>query len=313
MPIPDVSLARLRAFLTVVDAGGFTAAAQRLHLTQQAVSAAVTRLEGDLGVRLLERTSRTQRLTGAGAAFADHAREIVEAWERAVSETHQLDRADRRVLRVGAMAGAALELTDPILEAFAAAEPGATVELEPHLYDDPSAGLLGGTADVALLRPPLTLDGLVLTDLLVEPRIVLVAESHPLAGRGTVSLDQLRPFAVARPAGPDDVWNAFWSADADPASSLPVTTLEEALELVAAGRAWALAPIGWTRFYARIGLDALLSDELPPSVLALGRRRGERNPLVHRFIDVALRVAAQHPDAVPHAVPPTRATAARPG
>jgi DNA-binding transcriptional LysR family regulator len=307
VPVPDVSLARLRAFLAVVDHAGFTAAARQLHLSQQAVSAAVTRLEAELGVLLLQRSHRGPEPTPAGAAFAERARELVGHWEGTVAEAQRLDRARRQVLRVGAMAGAALELTEPILRAFAELEPEASVELEPHLYDDPSAGLASGSTDVAFLRPPLGAERLVLTELLVEPRVILVGAGHPLAGRGRIALDELRPFAAARPAGPDERWNGFWSAEADPAGALPVTTLEEAFELVAAGRAWAVAPIGWTRFHARPGLAVLTSDELPPSVLALGRRRGERNPLVHRFLAAATSIAARHLDLVPNATTPAPA------
>lgn len=302
--LSDVHTSRLRVFLAVVDRGSFTAAAEHLHLTQQAVSAAVARLEDDLHVRLMERTTRSYGPTPVGAAFAEQARAIVAAWDSAVASAHRKERLDRSVLRVGAMAGAALELTEPILEAFATFEPDASVELEPHLYDDPSAGLRSGSTDVAFLRPPLEDDDLVLTGLLVEPRVILVATGHPLVERDRIAFDDLREFAAARPAGPDEVWNRFWSANADPATSIPVTTLESAFELVAAGRAFALAPVGWTRFHQRIGLQALLSPELPPSVLAIARRKRERSPLVHRFIEAATEVAASQLERVPAASAP---------
>ncbi|WP_354700718.1 hypothetical protein DSM112329_01004 [Paraconexibacter sp. AEG42_29] len=304
MPPTDVHTSRLRVFLAVVDTGSFTLAARELHLTQQAVSAAVARLEDDLGVRLLERTTRSGHPTPAGGQFADRARTLLADWDEAVTSANHQGRMDRRLLRVGAMAGAALELTDPIVAAFAASEPGAIVEFEPHLYDDPSAGLRSGTTDVAFLRPPLTDDGLVVVDLLTEPRLILVGLGHPLAGRDQIALDELRPFAAARPAGPDQRWNDFWSAGADPSTSRPVATLESAFELVASGQAFAIAPVGWTRFYSRVGLHALTSPDLPPSVLAIGRRTGDQNPLVHRFIETAVHLAATRLDLVPASRPP---------
>ncbi|WP_320670108.1 LysR family transcriptional regulator [Patulibacter defluvii] len=302
--VSDVHTSRLRVFLAVVDRGGFTAAAEHLHLTQQAVSAAVAKLEEELHVRLMERTTRSYGPTAVGAAFAEQARAIVAAWDSAVAAAHRRERLDRSVLRVGAMAGAALELTEPILAAFAALEPDASVELEPHLYDDPSAGLRSGSTDVAFLRPPLQDEDLVLTPLLVEPRVVIVGAGHPLAERGEVAMADLAAHTAARPAGPDETWNDFWSAGADPVRSIPVTTLESAFELVAAGRAFALAPVGWTRFYQRLGLQAVVSPDLPPSPLAIARRARERSPLVHRFVEAAVAVAGEQLALVPAAAPP---------
>jgi DNA-binding transcriptional LysR family regulator len=299
VPPLDVHTSRLRIFLAVVDTGSFTGAAQVLHLTQQSVSGAVARLERDLGVPLLDRTPRSSVPTPAGHALAARARTVLVDWDAAVAAVDRAARTERRVLRVGAMAGAALELTDPIMAAFAAAAPDVAVELQPHMYDDPSGGLHGGTTDVAFLRPPLADADLVVAPLLREPRLVLVGASHPLAGRGEVRLDELRPFAAARPAGPDEVWNAFWSAGADPATSRPVTTLESAFELVASGQAFAIAPVGWTRYYSRTGLHALTCPDLPPSTLAVARRRDERNPLALRFFETAVDLARTAHDVVP--------------
>lgn len=67
----------LRSFIAVADSGGFTRAAQRLHLTQSAISAHIRRLEGDAGHRLLERTTRSVSLTPAGTRLAGYARTIL--------------------------------------------------------------------------------------------------------------------------------------------------------------------------------------------------------------------------------------------
>ncbi|QXI47621.1 MULTISPECIES: LysR family transcriptional regulator [Pseudomonas] len=67
----------LRSFIAVADSGGFTRAAQSLHLTQSAISAHIRRLESDAGHRLLERTTRSVSLTPAGTRLAGYARTIL--------------------------------------------------------------------------------------------------------------------------------------------------------------------------------------------------------------------------------------------
>ena len=67
----------LRSLLAVADSGGFTRAAERLHLTQSAISAHIRRLESEAGQKLLERTTRSVSLTPAGARLAGYARTIL--------------------------------------------------------------------------------------------------------------------------------------------------------------------------------------------------------------------------------------------
>ncbi|HWO17519.1 MAG TPA: LysR family transcriptional regulator, partial [Kofleriaceae bacterium] len=117
--VDRLTLPRLRAFLAVADEQSFTRAAARLHVAQQALSATVRRLERELGARLFERTTREVRLTPAGEAMLDAARRALGELERGISEARRIERRGRGSLSVGVMAGAALELTDPILAAFA--------------------------------------------------------------------------------------------------------------------------------------------------------------------------------------------------
>jgi DNA-binding transcriptional LysR family regulator len=284
---------RLRAFLAVAEEGSFTRAAARLHVAQQALSTTVRRLEREVGATLFERTTRAVKLTPAGEAMQDSARRALGELARGVGEARRVDRRGRGTLAIGVMAGAALELTDPILAAFARELPDAEVALDPHLYDDPSAGLRAGTSDVALLRLPLDERGLELRRLFAEPRVATLSARHPLAHKTELSLRDLQETTVVRPASPDPVWNDFWTAGAP--HTVDVRTLEATLELIGARRAIAISAAGWVRFYPRPGVRNLPVAGLSPSEVALAWRRGETNPLVRRFVDVALATARAHP------------------
>jgi DNA-binding transcriptional LysR family regulator len=292
----DLNLSRLRAFLLVAEELSFTRAAARLHVAQQALSATIRRLERDVGVRLFDRSTRAVQLTPAGHALVRRTRRALDELAHGVADARRADRQGNGSLAIGVMAGAALELTDPILAACASQLPETTVALDPHLYDDPSAGLRGGTSDVAILRLPLEPRGLELTHLFSEPRVATLSARHPLARRTSLTLEDLHATTIVRPASPDPIWNEFWAAGCP--TTVEARTLEATLELISAGRAVAISAAGWTRFYPRPGLRSLAVAGLARSDVALAWRKGEANPLVRRFVDLALTTARAHPSIV---------------
>lgn len=102
--------------------------------------------------------------------------------------------------------------------------------------------------------------------------------------------------AIVRPASPDPMWNEFWAAGCP--TTVDARTLEATLELISAGRAVAISAAGWARFYPRPGIRSLPVAGLARSDVALGWRKGEANPLVRRFVDLALATARAHPSLV---------------
>src|SRR3954470_17679382 len=98
-PVPD--LRQLRTFVAVAEELNFTRAAERLHLAQQAVSKSVRQLEDELGVPLLERTTRDVRLTAAGAALLESGRDALAAADAAFTRARDVGRGLAGTVRVG--------------------------------------------------------------------------------------------------------------------------------------------------------------------------------------------------------------------
>src|SRR5215468_3025547 len=96
-PPPTLDIDAVRAFTLVAELQSFTRAAQATATTQSAVSLKLKRLEARLAARLVERTPRLVRLTAAGAAFLDRARELLAAHDRALS----IEPAPERRLSLG--------------------------------------------------------------------------------------------------------------------------------------------------------------------------------------------------------------------
>ena len=97
----NIEVRHLRYFVAVAEEASFTAAARRVHVTQQVLSAQIRQLEHALGVQLLERTSRGAALTTAGASFLTGARATLAQLDRAASAARNSARAITGVLPVG--------------------------------------------------------------------------------------------------------------------------------------------------------------------------------------------------------------------
>jgi DNA-binding transcriptional LysR family regulator len=202
------------------------------------------------------------------------------------------------------MAGAALELTEPILAEMAKRHPTITVELEHHLYDDPTAGLLAGSTDVAFLRPPLSGTSISSNVLFVEPRVAVMSARHELASRSSVQAADLERHVLTRPDGPDDRWNAFWALARTRDRCFPARTLEEALEHAASSQAVTIAALGWARYFPRKGLVAVPIADIADSALTVARLKGPQNEHIRAFVRIARSVAAERLADVPFASKP---------
>lgn len=142
-----MDLNRVATFLRVVEAGSFTAAATRLQLPTSSVSRSVARLEGDLGIVLLERTTRRVSLTDAGRAYYERAREAVAGLDEANLLAGEAAREPSGVVHVAA---------PPELGGKLATLLGAFVREHPKIHVDVittgrGAELVGGQVDIAIV------------------------------------------------------------------------------------------------------------------------------------------------------------------
>lgn len=229
----------LRALLALADELNFTRAAQRLHLTQQALSGQIRQLEERVGARLVERDSRRVELTRAGIALCEQARPLLASAEHAVAVARAASEEPAR-LTVGYVAPLTRRLVAPALERFSATHPEVTLTIHFGSFLDPLGGLRDGAADVAILYGEFEHDGIELRPLFSEPRGVALAADHPLAMRSVVAIeDFLREPLVEVPVR-DQLWRDFWIAASHRGGKPPrvgatVATLDALIEAVGAG------------------------------------------------------------------------------
>ena len=300
----DVHTRRLRHFVAVAEALHFTRAAETLYVSQQGLSRSITELEHDVGVPLLNRTTRAVELTDAGKAFLRSAREALVVLDAGVADAHRAHSKMSGVLRIGFFAASALELTPLIISEFRSRHPSVSPRIESYDLTDPSCGLRSGETDVAFLRLPIELTNLNTEVLFTEPLAIGMTSSHPLAAQESVRLSDLQDQVISAPRTDDARWRAFWTLrdlgiddDRLPRISRDTATMDDALDNVAAGATLSVSVPSTDRFAHRASLVYRVLGEVPGSTLCVGWR-GQPTPLVQAFIAVSRKVRDERRDLV---------------
>lgn len=175
------SLARLSCFIAVAEELHFGRAAERLHMTQPPLSRQIQQLENELGVQLIDRTTRSVTLTPAGVAFLPDARRILQLAEGAALTVKRVPAGDLGTVVIGFTAASAHAVLPRLLAAARAQLPDVKLELREMVTAAQIEGLMTGELDLGLARPPLKRPGLVSRPLLHEQLVAAVPADHRLA------------------------------------------------------------------------------------------------------------------------------------
>jgi DNA-binding transcriptional LysR family regulator len=187
----DLRARQLEAFLAVAEELHFGRAARRLGLAQSAVSQHIHRLEETLGVELLLRTSRQVTLTAAGEALRHEAADLLGRFEGVAQAVHAFAAGDAGTVNLGAQGAALLAVVPAAIARLATEAPSLHVNVRQLTSHEQVTGLLRGTLDLGLLRGGEPHPDLVVTELIREPVLAVLAAGHPLAGRPVVDLAAL--------------------------------------------------------------------------------------------------------------------------
>ena len=200
-----VMLEKLRLFLVVLEEGSLRRAADRLHISQSAITRQLQLLEHELGGRVLERTSSGVRPTNGGNALVEKAKKLLADYDSSMAEVRRLVRGESERLRIGYIASATQEYLGPALAALRRAYPRLKVKMLDQTPGEMITALRQGEIDLAF-----TLHGVDLLSrdfyarkLATVRSLVVLPASHRLATEKQVSVSQLRNETFVR--GSDDV------------------------------------------------------------------------------------------------------------
>jgi LysR family transcriptional regulator, regulator of abg operon len=196
-----MELRQLRHFIEIVRASSFGQAAERLHITQPALSKSIRNLESTLGVQLLERHPSGVSVTEYGMLFLDYATLVTTELERAVDELNELRGRGRGVVRVGAGATMMQYLLPQAVRAFVEGDAAGSVTFQQGLREDLIARLRRGEIDVVVGSVnPDQIDDDLCQELIFKDQIAVVASTgHRLVGQENVSLASLAPYRWVLP------------------------------------------------------------------------------------------------------------------
>lgn len=185
---------QLRYFLAVGEESSFSRAAERCFISQSAISHQIAKLEHELGTTLFDRSTRSVKLTPAGARLMPIAAEVLSLEARALEVAHE-PRASIRITANMSFASQSLDAISRVRERH----PNLDVEFVIKDFTDRVNAVASGEADLALIRGEVDRPGLETVRLGVEDLVIVTSSEHPLSAFSTVDLGDLAHYPLLLP------------------------------------------------------------------------------------------------------------------
>lgn len=272
MSVPAIDLRLLRQFVAVAEELHFRRAAARLNISQPPLTAAVKRLEEEIGAVLIERGRKTVALTPAGRTLRDEARKVLAMAEAAIAATRDAAAGRAGTVRLSYVGSAMYGRLPKAIGAFRRQTPGVRLVLRELTTAAQVAGLRDGSIDLAVLIPPLADPGGLETRPFDSDRLALALPAdHPLARTARLA----RTVRLADVAGePFVLWPALEGqgfharalrlcarAGFQPRIVQEAYAMHSVLSLVAAGAGIALVPSRMARLHPDSVVFRRIDDE----------------------------------------------------
>lgn len=252
MPSPTLEVRHLSLVNEIAGTGSVTRAAERLHLTQSALSHQLRDIESRLGLQLFLRLGKRMVLTPPGERVLGAARRVLDEIGRTEDDLKMMSQHGKGVLRLCTQCNTGYHWLPPLLQSFHRKFPGVDVQIMVNATDHPIESLLEGQIDLAVVTSDVDDKRLVTAPLFEDEFVAVVAPTHPFAKRAYVEpadfaeehlivykIERNNSFIFQRVLGPAGI-------EPDRVSQVPLT--EAILELVKAGLGisvmarWAIEP-----------------------------------------------------------------------
>jgi DNA-binding transcriptional LysR family regulator len=290
----------LKVFMEIVRAGGIGAAARGLNKQQPSISAALKRLEDQLGARLFERSTSGIRITQAGRALQAVCEDVFDGVRMA---QHQVAQATKRVsgeVRIQLISSIiSLEL-DEAIASFHRRHPAIAMELRVSAWRGVLEALARGEVEVGIGYEGQANPELIYEPMFVETQQLFCARSHPLYGRKLARLEELQRegFVLTGADEPDAVTRLRSRHGLGATRAGQAEDVHEALRLITLGVGIGFLPVAAAAPAVGTGrLWSLLTEELQPSyeIFLISRAAPSRDTATQLFLDeIRRRLRARH-------------------
>ena len=295
---PELRL--IRYFVAVAEELHFGRAAERLHMAQPGLSQQIKSLEQQLGVRLLERTSRLVRLTPAGDLLLGEGRRLIAQSERVIDRVRRAGLGQIGRVTVAAIGSATYDVIPRLLRAHRRRYPDVEVVLREMSTPTQAHALRSGEIDIGFLRVPADTGELVTHTVREERMALMLPEAHPLAAMKEVPLRALarEPLilfpAAPRPSWADTVIAACREAGFEPLVAQEAMESATVVSFVAAEIGIAPVPEG-LQLLARPGVVCRpIAPPAPVTRLAAVHRAGELLPATATLLELVRELWPTH-------------------
>ncbi|HEX8058558.1 MAG TPA: LysR family transcriptional regulator [Novosphingobium sp.] len=289
----------LKVFMEIVRAGGIGAAARSLNKQQPSISAALKRLEEQLGARLFERSTGGIRITQAGKALQVVCEEVFDNVRMA---QHQVAQATKRVsgeVRIQLISSIICPEFDEAIASFKRRHPAIAMELRVSPWRGVLEALARGEVEVGIGYEGGAGPELIYEPMFVETQQLFCARSHPLYGRKVMRLEELarEGFVLTGADEAEPVTRLRSRHGLGQERAGQAEDVHEALRLITLGVGIGFLPVGAAALAVEAGkLWPLLPDELQPSyeIYLISRADPSRDTATQLFLDeIRRRLRAQ--------------------
>ncbi|WP_192496599.1 LysR family transcriptional regulator [Pseudoclavibacter sp. CFCC 13796] len=243
-----MELRQLRYFVAVANELHFGRAAARLHISQPPLSVQIRRLEAELGVTLLTRSTRHVELTPAGAELASRLQSALPELDACFADLQEVQSGHRGHLTVGFVSSANYSLLPAAVRLFRQRRPNVTLRLLPLTSAEQINALYEHSIDMGIVRDTAANSSLQFTPVLTEHLVACVPSAHTLAGQEVVTTEALLqlpmitfPYGLM-PGYIDRIRSLFGTRSTDLQAGQQVVHQETALSFVGAGEGFAILP-----------------------------------------------------------------------
>jgi DNA-binding transcriptional LysR family regulator len=293
-----MELRQLRYFVAVAEEGHFGRAAQRLHMSQPPLSTQIKGLETELGVGLLNRSTRQVALTDAGRAFLERARAILGAVEEARNTARGAEHGTQGRLHVGFISSATLSLLPPSIRLFRERFGGVELELKELTSAQQVDALYEGEITVGLVRLPMRAPGIRFEPVFEEQLVVAVPSGHALEQLDRVSLEAIVDLPLIFftrqliPGFHAQIVELFQRVGAFPKVAQHAVHLQTIVGLVASGVGIAILPGSAERLSREGVVYRALDAPDATSWMGLAWVEGDESKLLENFLHTVREVAS---------------------
>lgn len=288
----DVTLRQLRAYVAVLEAASFSEAAKAMHLSQAALSGLIKELENRVGVRLLDRTTRSVSRSVVGEAFEPMVRRVLANLDEALDNVTSLKELRRGLVRVAAPETLSCTLLPELIAGYNRNHPGVDVRFDDVPIQQVLAGLQNGSTDIGFGPAGVMADESVETHpICADPLWVALRPDDPLTKGPSVSWKDLRDRPLINYM-PNIAINVLSHVPPrhHPKEMVPVHRVNTALSMLRVRQGAVICPSMAGSLVRGFGLTflPLRQPTVKWSIALFARRRASLSPAVESFLNFTL-------------------------